>query len=370
MTPLPSIQSLIDMVTREAPDKSPLTLLRRAAQNARDIEQMGDEILDHFVEQCRSNGLSWSQISGVLGVSKQAAHKRFSIARGKVRDIYDAGPDHLLMVASDRISAFDRVFEQTIPDKGAVLTAMTAFWSEAFAPFVKTHLVSVDPVDFPAGSEAIGKLAGRTMLVRRAEMLDIECIVRGYLTGSAWEEYRRSGTMHGTILPIGLRESDRLPEPMFTPSTKAAVGDHDENISFEQAANLVGIEVAERAREISITAYLAGSKIAEDHGILIADAKFELGVVDGELIICDEILTPDSSRFWPADQWTPGATPPSFDKQPLRDWAESTGWDKNSTPPKIPEHVIAETRERYITAYERISGRSFAEWMAGLHDRS
>ena len=171
--------------------------------------------------------------------------------------------------------------------------------------------------------------------------------------------------MHGTQLPVGLRESDRLPEPVFTPSTKATEG-HDENISFEAAADLVGRELAERAREISISAYLAGSEIAEEHGIIIADTKFELGIVDGELIICDEILTPDSSRFWPADAWHPGATPPSYDKQPVRDWAESTGWDKESEPPAIPATVIAETRERYITAYERISGRSFAEWRSGL----
>jgi phosphoribosylaminoimidazole-succinocarboxamide synthase len=365
MTPLPSLQSLIDTVTRDAPDEAPLTLLGRAAANARDIEQMSDDLLDHFVEKCRVNGLSWSQISNVLGVSKQAAHKRFSVASGKVRDLFDAGPGYLLMVASDRISAFDRVFEQTIPDKGAVLTAMTAFWSESFAPHLRTHFVSADPVDFPAGSEAIGNLAGRTMLVRRAEMLEIECIVRGYLSGSAWEEYQRSGTMHGRDLPAGLRESDRLPEPVFTASTKAPMGEHDENISFEEAANLVGTEVAARAREISIAAYRAGARIAEERGILIADTKFELGVVDGELIICDEILTPDSSRFWPADQWTPGAMPPSFDKQPLRDWALSTGWDKDSPPPTIPEDVIAATRERYISAYERISGRSFAAWMAG-----
>ncbi len=370
MSPLPTIQSLIDTVIQDAPDQSPLVLLERAAQNARDIEQMGDKLLDHFVETCRSNGLSWSEISGVLGVSKQAAHKRFAVTSGKVRDIYDAGPDYLLMVASDRISAFDRVFRQSIPDKGAVLTAMTAFWSEVLAPLVKTHLVSVDPADFPAGSEAIGNLAGRAMLVHRAEMLEVECIVRGYLTGSAWKEYRTFGTMNGTALPSGLRESERLPEPVFTPTTKAPVGEHDRNISFEQAANLVGTEAAERAREISLTAYVAGAKIAEEHGILIADTKFEFGVVDGEIIICDEILTPDSSRFWIADQWTPGAKPPSFDKQPLRDWAESTGWDKISTPPTIPDDVIAKTRERYITAYERISGRSFAQWTAGVRDNS
>lgn len=284
---------------------------------------------------------------------------------GKVREIYDAGPDHLLMVASDRISVFDRVLEQPIPDKGRVLTAMTAFWSEAFAPFAKTHLVSVDPVDFPEGAETIGDLVGRTMLVRRAEMLEIECIVRGYITGSAWKEYARAGTMHGTQLPSGLLESDRLPEPVFTPSTKALEG-HDENISFAAAADLVGLELAERAREIAITAYLAGAEIAERSGIIVADTKFELGIVDGELIICDEILTPDSSRFWPADEWKPGSTPPSFDKQPVRDWAESTGWDKNSDPPTIPAHVVAETRDRYVTAYERISGRSFESWRAGL----
>jgi phosphoribosylaminoimidazole-succinocarboxamide synthase len=364
MTPLPSVPSLINMVSREAPDQSPLSLLQAAAENARDLEQLGDQLLDHFVERCRASGLSWSDISGVLGVSKQAAHKRFAVASGKVRDIYEAGPLHLLMVASDRISAFDRVFKQAIPDKGAVLTAMTAFWSEKLAPHVKTHLVSIDPVDFPAGSEAIGNLAGRTMLVRRAEMLEIECVVRGYITGSAWKEYRTSGTIHGLVLPAGLRESDPLPEPMFTPATKAPKGEHDVNISFEQAANLVGTDVAERAREISMLAYLAGAKIAEEQGILIADTKFELGIVDGELILCDEILTPDSSRFWPADKWSPGSTPPSFDKQPLRDWAESTGWDRNSVPPAIPNNVIDETRTRYINAYERISGHSFAEWTA------
>jgi phosphoribosylaminoimidazole-succinocarboxamide synthase len=284
---------------------------------------------------------------------------------GKVREIYDAGPDHLLMVASDRISAFDVVFDEPIPQKGAVLTAMTAFWSEAFASFAKTHLVSVDPIDFPEGAAEIGDLTGRSMLVRRAEMLPIECIVRGYITGSAWKEYKATGTMHGSPLPSDLQESDRLPEPVFTPSTKAAEG-HDENISFEAAADLVGSELAERARAISIAAYLAGAEIAERSGIVIADTKFELGVVDGELIICDEILTPDSSRFWPADAWKPGSAPPSFDKQPVRDWAESTGWDKRSQPPTIPADVIAETRDRYITAYERISGRSFDGWIADL----
>jgi phosphoribosylaminoimidazole-succinocarboxamide synthase len=280
---------------------------------------------------------------------------------GKVREIYDAGPDHLLLVASDRISAFDVVFDEPIPDKGRVLTAMTVFWAEALADVGKTHLVSVDPADFPDGAAEIPDLLGRSMLVRRAEMLPIECIVRGYITGSAWKEYRETQTMHGAPLPAGLLESARLPEPVFTPSTKATEG-HDENISFEQSAELVGDDVAKRAREICLGAYSAAAELAFERGIVIADTKFELGFVDGELIICDEILTPDSSRFWPAESWHPGATPPSFDKQPVRDWAESTGWDKASAPPPVPAEVIAQTRERYIRAYEQISGRRFGDW--------
>ncbi len=280
---------------------------------------------------------------------------------GKVRDIYDAGDGLLLMVASDRISAFDRVFDEPIPDKGRVLTAMTDFWSGRLAEVAPTHLVTVDPASFPLGAEEIAEVEGRAMLVRRAEMLPIECIVRGYLTGSAWKEYKRSGTMHGAPLPEGLEESARLPEPVFTPSTKATEG-HDENISFAQAAALIGTELAEQARTIALQAYSVGAAHALERGIVIADTKFELGVIDGELAICDEILTPDSSRFWPADAYRVGATPPSYDKQPVRDWAESTGWDKESAPPPIPAEVIAATRERYVTAYEQLSGRQFSEW--------
>ena len=280
---------------------------------------------------------------------------------GKVRDVYDAGDGLLLMVASDRISAFDRVFEQPVPDKGRVLTAMTAFWSAELAEIAPTHLVTVDPASFPSEAAGLADLEGRAMLVRRAEMLPIECIVRGYLTGSAWKEYQRGGTMHGTRLPEGLLESSELPEPVFTPSTKATEG-HDENISFEQAVELVGPATASAAREISVAAYRRGAELARQRGIVIADTKFELGLVDGELTICDEIMTPDSSRFWPADAWKPGVTPPSFDKQPVRDWAESTGWDKESTPPPLPEEVVAATRARYVAAYEQLSGRSFADW--------
>lgn len=286
------------------------------------------------------------------------------IYSGKVRDVYDAGDGLLLMIASDRISAFDHVFAEPVAHKGRVLTAMTDFWAAELSEIAPTHLVTADPGGFPPEAAALPDVAGRAMLVRRAEMLPIECIVRGYLAGSAWKEYRASGTMHGTPLPEGLEESARLPEPVFTPSTKATVG-HDENISFEAAIDLVGSEVAERAREICLAAYERGAARALERGIVIADTKFELGLVDGELAICDEILTPDSSRFWPADEWAPGAAPPSYDKQPVREWAESTGWDKESAAPPMPPEVVAATSERYVAAYERISGRSFGDWWGG-----
>ena len=281
---------------------------------------------------------------------------------GKVRDIYDAGPDHLLMVASDRISAFDVVMAETIPDKGRVLTAMSAFWFELLADVAPNHLVSTDLADFPEGAQDPA-LAGRTMLTRRAEMLPVECIVRGYLTGSAWKQYEADGTMHGQELPAGLQESDRLPEPVFTPSTKADVGDHDENIDYATAVELLGADVAEQARDIALAAYRKGADWARERGIIIADTKFELGWIEGELAICDEVLTPDSSRFWPAADWKPGTTPPSFDKQPLRDWlAAVEGWGKTAPPPALPDEVVEQTATRYREAYERICGRSLADW--------
>lgn len=280
---------------------------------------------------------------------------------GKVRDVYEAGDDTLLFVASDRISAFDVVMAEPVPDKGRVLTAMTAFWLDELRDLAPSHLVSVDPADFPTATAEVPDVAGRAMLVRKADMLAIECIVRGYLSGSAWKEYRTSGTMHGTPLPAGLQESDKLPEPVFTPSTKAETG-HDENISFEVACDIVGSDVAKAAREISMAAYQRGADLAAERGIIIADTKFELGFIDGELAICDEVLTPDSSRFWPADQWKPGATPPSFDKQPVRDWLEATGWDKTPPPPTLDPDVIATSRERYVAAYEKITGKRFADW--------
>ncbi|MBV8691334.1 MAG: phosphoribosylaminoimidazolesuccinocarboxamide synthase [Actinobacteria bacterium] len=280
---------------------------------------------------------------------------------GKVRDVYDAGDGNLLFVASDRISAFDVVMAEPVPDKGRVLTAMTAFWLDLLADVAPSHLVALDPADLPPAAADIADAAGRTMLVRKAEMLPVECIVRGYLSGSAWKEYRASGTMHGTKLPDGLRESEQLPEPVFTPSTKAETG-HDENISFDEAVALVGADVAEQARSISLAAYEKGRAWAAERGIIIADTKFELGFIDGKLAICDEVLTPDSSRFWPADAWEPGSTPPSFDKQPVRDWLEATGWDKKPPPPTLPPEVVDATRERYVAGYERITGASFADW--------
>ena len=288
---------------------------------------------------------------------------------GKVRDVYDAGDDRLLMVTSDRISAFDVVMAEPIADKGRVLTAMTAFWFEQFADLVEGHLISTDIADLGdvLGSAAasddgvLADLAGRTMLCHKAEMLPIECIVRGYITGSAWKEYRSSGTMHGTPMPDDLLEASHLPEPVFTPSTKADEG-HDVNISYSEAVDPVGTEVAEAARDASIACYLRGAEWAAERGIIIADTKFEFGMVDGRLVLADEVLTPDSSRFWSAEAWVPGATPPSFDKQPVRDHLDGLDWDKQPPPPPLPDEVVSATSSRYVEAYERITGRSFADW--------
>jgi phosphoribosylaminoimidazole-succinocarboxamide synthase len=286
---------------------------------------------------------------------------------GKVRELYDAGEGRLLMVASDRISAFDVVLAEPIPDKGRVLTAMTIHWLDELADLAPSHLVTADPAELPAeaaelgGAAGMAGIAGRSVLVRRAEMLPLECIVRGYLAGSGWKEYSRSRSLHGTPLPAGLQQADRLPEPVFTPSTKATEG-HDLNISFEEAVDLVGKEMAEKARDLCVEAYRRAAAAAERTGIIVADTKFELGLIDGELALCDEVLTPDSSRFWPAEEWRPGTSPPSFDKQPVRDWLEGSGWDKLPPPPALPAEVVAQTSERYITAYERICGRRLADW--------
>ena len=280
---------------------------------------------------------------------------------GKVRDIYDAGNNQYLMVTSDRISAFDVVMNQPVPDKGRVLMAMSAFWFEHFSTSMKSHLISTDLSDFPSSAQ-VPEIAGRSMLVKKVEMLPIECIVRGYITGSAWKEYKANGTMHGTPLPTNLQESEKLPEPVFTPSTKAEDGLHDENISFTQAADIVGLEIAELAKQKSLELYSQGAEYALERGIIIADTKFEMGFVDGELVIADEVLTPDSSRFWAKDEWKPGTTPPSFDKQPVRDFLDGLDWDKSPPPPELPNEVITASSKRYREGYEKISGKNLGDW--------
>ena len=286
------------------------------------------------------------------------------VASGKVRDLYDAGPGLLVMVASDRVSAFDVVFAETIPDKGRVLTAMTAYWCDELADLAPVSLLSADPAEIAErvpGSAALGDTAGRAMLVRRAEMLHLECIVRGYLAGSAFKEYQAHGTVHGTPMPVGLKMADRLDEPMFTPSTKADEG-HDVNIDFAAAVDLVGADAALAARHLCLDLYRRAAERAAAAGFILADTKFELGYVDGALTVCDEVVTPDSSRLWPADQVVPGTTPPAFDKQPLRDWAAAGDWDKRPPPPALPDEVVAATSARYVAAYERITGRSLDDW--------
>ena len=293
------------------------------------------------------------------------------VHRGKVRDLFDAGDDRLLMVASDRLSAFDVVLAEPVPDKGRVLTAMSAHWFDAVSDVIGNHLISTDVADLPEAAQ-LPELEGRIMLCRRAEMLPVECIVRGYVAGSAWKEYRDRGTIHGMAAPAGLLEADRLPELIFTPSTKAAVGDHDENITFDRAVEILGGDVAEQAREVSLAIFARAAEHAESAGFLLADTKFELGWVprvgvgaepgDEELVLADEVLTPDSSRYWAQEDWTPGATPQGFDKQPVRDYLESLGWDKRPPAPALPSEVVDATAERYRQAYERICGRSLADW--------
>jgi len=279
------------------------------------------------------------------------------VRRGKVRDVYDLG-DRLLLVASDRISAFDWVMPNGIPDKGRVLTQISAFWFGRLSGPNHVLSMDVDALDLPEGVDR-ESLRGRTMLVRKTEVVPIECVVRGYLSGSGWKEYRRDGTVCGIKLPAGLRESDKLPEPIFTPATKAESG-HDENISFEQMCAAVGTATAEELRARSLDVYRRGAEHALTRGIIIADTKFEWGRTAEGIILIDEVLTPDSSRFWPMDRYQPGSAPPSFDKQFVRDWLETTGWDKNSPPPELPDDVAQRTRAKYIEAYEELTGLPFA----------
>jgi phosphoribosylaminoimidazole-succinocarboxamide synthase len=279
------------------------------------------------------------------------------VHRGKVRETYQVDDRHLLLVATDRLSAFDVVFDQPVPDKGAVLTRLSAWWFEQLAQLGRSHFVSADPADLPEEART-PEMASRSMLVRRAERVDAECVVRGYLAGSGWAEYGRTGEVCGHPLPSGLREADRLPEPIFTPSTKAEVG-HDENISRSQLAGLVGADLARKLEERSIALYLEGARRAEAVGLILADTKFEFGWIDGELAVIDEVLTPDSSRFWDAAHYAPGSSPQSFDKQFVRDFVANSGWNKEPPAPTLPDEVIAGTRDRYVAAYERLTGRSW-----------
>ncbi|MBQ9873367.1 MAG: phosphoribosylaminoimidazolesuccinocarboxamide synthase [Thermoguttaceae bacterium] len=275
--------------------------------------------------------------------------------RGKVRDIYDFG-DKLLLVSSDRISAFDYILPTGVPDKGKVLNQTAEFWFETLG--VRNHAITtdVDQMPFPEGTDR-ATFAGRSLLCEKTKVVPIECVVRGYLAGSGWKEYQKSGTVCGIDLPEGLVESSKLAEPIFTPSTKEETG-HDQNISFEECADRVGKDVAERLRELSLDIFKRGSEYAAERGIIVADTKFEFGVAsDGEIILVDEVLTPDSSRFWPADLYEPGKGQPSFDKQFVRDWLLASGWDRNSDPPELPDDIVLKTRAKYIEAFERLSGR-------------
>ena len=279
-------------------------------------------------------------------------------AQGKVRDLYDLG-DKLLLVASDRISAFDYILEDEIPYKGQVLTQLSCFWFDLLSDVVDNHLISADVADLPEKFKPYAdKLAGRFMLVKKANMFPIECIVRGYLTGSGLKDYQKTGAVCGIKLPEGLVNSSKLPETIFTPSTKAEIGDHDENISFEQCEKIIGAEDAAAIRDLTIKIYETAANHAKERGIIIADTKFEFGVYDGKIILGDEVLTPDSSRFWAADTDKVGEEQPSFDKQFVRNWLNAN-WDRTGNPPRLPEDIIKKTSEKYIQAYEKITGKTF-----------
>ena len=281
-----------------------------------------------------------------------------SFKKGKVRDVYDVN-DKLLLIVTDRISAFDYVLNEPIPNKGICLTQISKFWFDFFKNTAQNHVISADIGDFPDELKRHKEiLNGRSMLVKKAKVFPVECIVRGYISGSAWKSYKKDNSVCGINLPKGLKESDKFDEPLFTPSTKAESG-HDINISYDEMKKLIGEKDAEKIKNLSLELYKKGAKYALEKGIIIADTKFEFGKIDDNIIIVDEMLTPDSSRFWPADKYEPGKSQPSFDKQYVRDYLSSTGWDKNSDPPNLPEYVIEETQNKYREAYERITGEKF-----------
>ena len=291
------------------------------------------------------------------------------LASGKVREIYDAGDDRLLLVASDRISAFDVVLPTTIPDKGRVLTALSLHWFALTGDIVRNHVISAQLADFPEGARD-PELAGRSLLVRRLEILPMECIVRGYLVGSGWKDYGRTGAVCGIPLPAGLREAEKLPQTLFTPSTKATSG-HDENITPEQGIELVGEQRYREVEAASIALYERAAAAALDSGIILADTKFEFGIdSDGGLVVADEVLTPDSSRFWPAESYAPGSSPPSFDKQYVRNWLETQDWDKTPPGPELPDDVRDGTAARYREAYERLTGKPWSSYLEAMGGRT
>ncbi len=276
--------------------------------------------------------------------------------RGKVRDLYEV-EGNLLIVATDRLSAFDVILPTPIPGKGVVLTQMSLFWFKRLGDIIPNHIITADVDQYPTSCRKYrDQLAGRSMLVKKCSPLPVECIVRGYISGSGWKDYRASGSISGISLPSGLVESDRLPEPIFTPSTKAAAGEHDENISFDRMADLIGREMAEKVRDVSLTLYSKAADYALERGVIIADTKFELGLADGDLILIDEVLTPDSSRFWPAEDYSPGRAQPSFDKQFVRDYLESISWDKTPPGPELPDSIVEKTVKRYREALSRLTG--------------
>jgi phosphoribosylaminoimidazole-succinocarboxamide synthase len=282
------------------------------------------------------------------------------ISHGKVRDIYEGPAGCLVMVASDRISAFDVVMEEAIPDKGKVLTGLTLFWLSKVDSLCPTHLVTADPNRYDDGT--IDDLGGRSMLVRAADMIPVECVARGYLFGSVVNEYEETGMVGGVRLPAGLRVADRLPEPIFSPAIKATSG-HDENITFDQAVALHGGDLMDQLRELTLMVYERGAAIAEERGIILADTKFEFGIVDGEVTLCDEVLTPDSSRYWASETYKPGTSPPSLDKQPLRDYLATTSWDRTPPPPRLPAKVVDDIRRRYADCYQRVTEESFEAYV-------
>ena len=298
------------------------------------------------------------------------------VAAGKVRDLYSAGDDELLLVASDRISTYDVVHPTAVPDKGRILTGISAFWFDRLADVTPHHLIAAhgDEVtrglDLASAGLDIEWLAGRTMRCRRTRVVPFECVVRGHLAGSGWVDYQRTGSVCGVLLPAGLREADALPEPIFTPATKAAKGDHDENVPFAAMVEALGAPLAEELRRRSLAVHAAGAEHAASVGLILADTKLEFGLVDDgmggtELLLIDEVLTPDSSRYWPADRWAPGGSPPSFDKQFVRDHVTAAGWDRRPPAPALPDDVVAATRARYLEAYERVTGAPFADWWPG-----